>query len=104
MRRIIVHEVKRNFNWSRVFLMFFAFVLSVSYLVVAFVLYPEKPVDLHPGMYKITLLGGLNIAAIVVCIVSALGIVVFFSEVVSIYRYYKRQIDDLESEGKTPIA
>jgi len=104
MKQIIWHEIKRNFVWWKIFLLIAVFVLSAGYLFTAFVLYPEKPIEFHPGMYKITFLGGLNIAVFVACCMSGFGLAVFFGEAVSLYRYYKQQIDEMTSKGKTPVV
>ena len=104
MNDIIWHEIKRNFNWWRVLGLAIVSLLSWGYLFVVFVLYPEKLIDFHLGMYKITALGGLNIAIVVTCLVTTFGLAIFISEFISIYRYYKRQIDEMNAEEKTPAA
>ena len=103
MKQIIWKEIKRNFNWTKIFLIFSGFLVSGVYLFCTFVLYPFKAYALHPGIYKITLWGGINSVAILVFVATLVLLLFFLNEVISLYLYYKRQIDCMTSEN-TPSA
>ena len=100
LESIILNEIKRNFKWGKILLLVLGFVLSSAYLCYTFVLHPEQAFAVHPGIYKITFWGGLNILALVVFAVTTVMLIIFVGELISLYRYYKKQINSMESENK----
>ena len=95
MDEIIWHEIKRNFKWKTILLFFLGIVLSSIYLYQALIVHAS---------HKILFWEGFVVLAFALFIISGLTLLIFVKEFLSLYIYYKRQVDEMEAESQTPLT
>ena len=103
MDSIVWHEVKRGFVWWEVFLLLIGFILSAAWLLYAFFYLPEL-VSAYMSFGQISFWSCFTLAAVILCVITALKLAFLLGKMWEIYQYYKKQIDAMRSEEKIPSA